>query len=317
MTDSDNANFTYLPVPEIVNRLGLYVTGAGMDVVPMGADYPRQNHPELYDFSWHVGRILPEFQFLFIAHGEGEFESRETGPQKVTAGTFITLFPDVWHRYRPNPDTGWTEYWISLGGDLLFQWHKRGLFSADRPLTQTRLIDQTVGRYLDVIDFVMNHPERDAPMLTAHAMTLIASALAHGQTSAETFNKTEDPIRLEDPLVSESLRVIWNNSHQRVSVDMIAKHVGVTRRTLERHFKKHLGSTLLQELVACRIQRAKRLLRETHVPIKYVAYAAGFSSLPNLCKVFRREVGTTPGGYRESATANRKKPVDAQPKKDD
>jgi LacI family transcriptional regulator len=87
---------------------------------------------------------------------------------------------------------------------------------------------------------------------------------------------------------------------------MIAKHVGVTRRTLERHFKKHLGRTLLQELVACRIQRAKRLLRETQVPIKYVAHAAGFSSLPNLCKVFRREVGTTPGSYRESSSQNQK-----------
>jgi AraC-like DNA-binding protein len=248
---------------------------------------------------------LPEFQFLFIAEGSGEFESKEVGPQKVTSGTFITLFPDVWHRYRPNPETGWTEYWISLGGDLLFQWHQRDLFNADRPLAQTRLIESTIEGYRDVIDFVMNHPEQDAPMLAAHAMKLIASSLAHGQTSAESFNKTEDPVRLEDPLVSESLRVIWNNSHQRVSVDMIAKHVGVTRRTLERHFKKHLGSTLLQELVACRIQRAKRLLRETHVPIKYVAYAAGFSSLPNLCKVFRREVGTTPGSYRESVTATR------------
>lgn len=305
MTGSDNTTFTYLPVPEIVNRLGLYVTGAGMDIIPPGADYPRQSHPELYDFSWHVGRVLPEFQFLFIASGSGEFESRETGLQNVTAGTFITLFPDVWHRYRPDPETGWSEYWISLGGDLLFQWLQRGLFSATRPMTQTDQIQKTVNRYLDVIDFVVNHPEQDAPMLTAHAMTLIATALAHGENSAEVLNNTENPTRMEDPLVSESLRVIWNNSHQRVSVDMIARQVGVTRRTLERHFKKHLGSTLLQELVACRIQRAKRLLRETHVPIKYVAYAAGFSSLPNLCKVFRREVGTTPGTYRESATEKR------------
>jgi AraC-like DNA-binding protein len=302
MPDSDNATFNYLPVPEIVNRLGLYVTGAGTDVVPAGADYPQQSHPELYDFSWHGGRILPEFQFVFIAEGSGEFESRETGLQKIVPGTFLVLFPDVWHRYRPDPETGWTEYWISLGGDLLFQWHQRGLFQADRPLTTLRQPEITVEKFRNVIDFVMKHPEQDAPMLTAHAMALVASALERAQTTAESLNEDDGAERSTDPLVSESLRVIWNNSHQRVSVDMIAKQVGVTRRTLERHFKKHLGRTLLQELVACRIQRAKRLLRETHVPIKYVAYAAGFSSLPNLCKVFRREVGTTPGTYRESVT---------------
>ena len=300
MTESDNDTFAYLPVPEIVTRLGLYVTGAGTDVVPSGADYPRQSHPELYDFSWNAGRVLPEFQFLFIAEGNGEFESRETGLVDVTSGTFVMLFPDVWHRYRPNPDSGWTEYWISLGGDLLFQWHQRGLFHARRPLTKLRQPEKTVQQYRDIIDFVVKHPEQDAPILTAHAMAIIASALEQAQTTESL--SIDDSKRCNDPLVIESLRVIWNNSHQRVSVDMIAKQVGVTRRTLERHFKKHLGRTLLQELVACRIQRAKRLLCETHVPIKYVAYAAGFSSLSNLCKVFRREVGITPGDYRESKT---------------
>jgi len=302
MSDSDNATFTYLPVPEIVNLLGLYVTGAGTDVVPAGANYPQQNHPELYHFSWHTGRILPEFQFVFIAEGSGKFESKETGLQEIKPGTFMMLFPDVWHRYRPNTETGWTEYWISLGGDLLFQWCQRGLFSADRPLTTLRAPDNTVQKYREVIDFVMKHPEQDAPMLTAHAMALIANALERPHTPFGSSNASEDADRSDDPLVTEALRIIWNNSHQRVSVNMIAKQVQVTRRTLERHFKKHLGRTLLQELVACRIQRAKRLLKETHVPIKYVAYAAGFSSLPNLCKVFRREVGTTPGSFREDST---------------
>ncbi|QEG22883.1 AraC family transcriptional regulator [Mariniblastus fucicola] len=301
MADSDSSTFNYLPVPEIVNRLGLYVTGAGTDIVPAGAAYPRQNHPELYHFSWHAGRVLPEFQFVFVAAGRGEFESRETGLQEIKPGTIMMLFPDVWHRYRPHPGTGWTEYWISLGGDLLFQWLGRGLFDPNRPLTTLRQPGKTIEKYEDVIDFVMSRPEQDAPMLTAHAMALIASALEQAQTSVESINSKDDLDRSDNPLVTEALRVIWNNSHQRVSVDMIAKQLGVTRRTLERHFKKHLGRTLLQELVACRIQRAKRLLRETHVPIKYVAHAAGFSSLPNLCKVFRREVGTTPGSYREAA----------------
>lgn len=304
MTEPDNATFTYLPVPEIVTRLGLYVTGAGTDVVPVGAEYPQQNHPELYDFTWRAGRVLPEFQFIFVAEGNGEFESRETGLIEVNSGTVITLFPDVWHRYRPNSGSGWTEYWISLGGDLLFQWRQRGLLNPERPLTKLQDPSATVHLYQDIIDFVMQHPEQQAPMLAAHAMAVIASALEQTQTSAESLNVQDDPVRSKDPLVSESLRVIWNNSHQRISVEMIAKEVGVARRTLERHFKKQLGRTLLQELVACRIQRAKRLLRETHVPIKYVAYAAGFSSLSNLCKVFKRELGITPGDYRQSQIGN-------------
>jgi AraC-like DNA-binding protein len=302
MTQSDSTTFTYLPVPEIVTRLGLYVTGAGTDQVPSGATYPRQRHPELYDFSWHAGRILPEYQFVFISDGHGEFESRETGSIEVSAGSVIMLFPDVWHRYRPSLETGWTEHWVSLGGDLLFQWQDRGLFNVDRPVTKIKDPQSTINQYQHVIDFVTQHPEQDAPLLTAHAMAIIASALERAQTSVDGLGEPEEADESLDPIVAQALRMIWNHSHQRVSIDMIAKKIGVNRRTLERRFRDRLGRTLLQELVACRLQRAKRLLGETKVPIKYVAYAAGFSSLSNLCKVFKREIGRTPGEYRERAT---------------
>lgn len=302
MTRSDNTTFAYLPVPEIVTRLGLYVTGAGTDIIPAGTPYPQQRHPELYDFSWHAGRILPEYQLVFISEGSGEFESRETGCIEVNAGTVIMLFPDTWHRYRPSQQTGWTEHWVSLGGDLLFQWQARGLFDVDRPITQIKDPPSTLTQYQKVIDFVTQHPEQDAPLLTAHAMAIIASALERAQTSVDSFGEPDETDDSLDPIVAQALRMIWNHSHQRVSIDMIAKNVGVNRRTLERRFRDRLGKTLLQELVACRLQRAKRLLGETHVPIKYVAYAAGFSSLSNLCKVFKREIGLTPGEYRERAT---------------
>ena len=297
--NDEKETFAYLPVPEVVARLGLYVTGAGTDVVKPGARYPQQNHPELYNFHWRSGRILPEYQLVFISEGRGEFESKETGLLDIEPGTLMLLFPNVWHRYRPSAETGWTEYWVSLGGDLLFQWRQRGLFDVNRPLTTLRNSGNAIRHYREVIDFVMTRPEQDAPILAANAMALVASALEQAQTSPELLSGDDESIRSRDRLVSESLRVIWNNSHQQLSVDMIADEVGVTRRTLERHFKKQMGKTLLQELVSCRIQRAQRLLRETHVPIQYVAYAAGFSSLSNFCKVFRREVGMTPGDYRD------------------
>jgi len=302
MTESDKGRFAYLPVPEVVSRLGLYVTGVGTDVIPPDVEYPRQRHPELYDFSWQTGRVLPEFQFVLVTSGSGEFESRETGVVPVNAGSVMMLFPDTWHRYRPSKATGWTEYWISLGGDLLFQWHSRGLFNADRPLAQLRNPEAMLNQYQQVIDFVIKHPEQDAPLLTAHAMAVIANALEHAQTSAGTMGAAKESETKLDPIVSQSLQMIWNHSHQRVSIDVIAKEIGVNRRTLERKFRDQLGKTVLQELVACRIQRAKRLLGQTHVPIKYVAYASGFSSLSNLCKVFRREVGATPGEFRDSVT---------------
>jgi len=295
--ESDSAVFAYLPVPDMVTRLGFYITGAGTDRVPPGADYPRAEHPELYDFTWAEGRVLPEFQFVFIAEGEGEFESREVGRREVGPGTMIVLFPDVWHRYRPLADVGWTEYWISLGGEILFRWQARGLLSPETPLMRIDDCNAMANQYHELVGAVMRHPDRHPPSHSALALSIVAAVL--GETEVADQDEPSDTKKNADELLSHrALQVIWNYSHRKISVASIARELCVTRRTLERNFRRELGRTVHEELIACRIERAKRLLRDTHVPIKHVAHAAGFTSLSNMCKVFRRTLQTSPGAYR-------------------
>ena len=108
--------FRYLPVSEREEQWGLYVTAGGFNAIAPGDQYPRPGHPRGYAFSMSQGRLLPEYQVLYITRGEGEFESKPSGLKKVAAGSVILLFPGVWHRYRPCPDVGWDEYWISYNG---------------------------------------------------------------------------------------------------------------------------------------------------------------------------------------------------------
>ncbi len=307
MSEEDNQILGYLPIPDIVTRLGLYVTGVGTSVVPPKARYPFQRHPELYDFTWQSGRTLPEFQFVFIAEGEGEFESKLTGLQPVKAGTVIQLFPDIWHRYRPLKSIGWTEYWISFGGELMFKWHERGVFREEYPLATLRHPVDALNLYQRMIDLVSNEAVHSPTLMTSCAMGVIAATLERKKSSVvDEYDsmdmETEEPYDFEkekaDNIVAKARNVIWNHSHQSLSVESIAKQIGTTRRTLERYYRQKSNQTVLQEIVACRIHRAKRLLLETKVPIKHVAHAAGFSSAANFCKVFRRELNLSPGEFR-------------------
>jgi LacI family transcriptional regulator len=67
---------------------------------------------------------------------------------------------------------------------------------------------------------------------------------------------------------------------------------------LERRFHRLLGRTILEEIVCCRLERTRRLLRETDLPLKTVAHAAGFSSAERMSKVFRQAEGISPAEYR-------------------
>ena len=294
--------FVYVPVTSTSIQLGLYVTGAGYRCVAPGSEYPQKGHPELYDFTWRSGRVLPEFQFVFIAAGSGEFETKDSGTLAVNAGSMLILQPDVWHRYRPRTAEGWTEFWISVNGDLIHDWQQRGLLESVEPVIQLATPDQLISEYRAIIDELKAHPRHQPARVSARALMIMTSVMDHREPTGPA---TLLPHGQEfGPIVRAAINEIWNYSHHQISVAAIARRINVVRRTLERVFMKETGHSVHTELMKCRLERARRLLAETQVPIKAVAVASGFSSVSNMSRVFRRELQQSPTEYREVALAS-------------
>ncbi|QDU87057.1 Xylose operon regulatory protein [Pirellulimonas nuda] len=111
--------------------------------------------------------------------------------------------------------------------------------------------------------------------------------------------RSTDSLAIAQPEVVAALRFIHAHRDKHVSVDEVAAHVGVPRRTLEIRFREQLGRTILNEVQRVRLDHAKRLLQESDLPIPAVAQASGFSSASYLIQVFRAKVGITPAKYRD------------------
>src|SRR5258708_2776253 len=116
----------YLPLSDQIFHSGIYAVGAGVDQIRPGEAYPPARHPSLYQFSWKEGRTLSEFCVMLMTGGAGEFESKETGLVELHAGTAIFLFPDVWHRYRPQSNLGWKLKWVQFNGEIPHQLMDQG-----------------------------------------------------------------------------------------------------------------------------------------------------------------------------------------------
>jgi AraC family transcriptional regulator of adaptative response / DNA-3-methyladenine glycosylase II len=83
------------------------------------------------------------------------------------------------------------------------------------------------------------------------------------------------------------------------TVEALAVRVGVGARHLARLFAHHIGASPMQAARTARVQRAKRLLNATDLPMAEVAARAGFGSLRRFNAVFA-EV------YRRPPTAMRR-----------
>lgn len=94
----------------------------------------------------------------------------------------------------------------------------------------------------------------------------------------------------------------WIASHldHPLTVDDMAARLGVSSRTLSRHFTEQLGIAPGQWLLDQRIARTRALLEETDLPVETIAKRVGLSSAVNLRRRFHNALTTTPAAYRNS-----------------
>jgi LacI family transcriptional regulator len=99
--------------------------------------------------------------------------------------------------------------------------------------------------------------------------------------------QSTDFMAVADPLVSAALQYLTAHVQQPLSVADVARAAHTSRRTLERRFQQTLGRTIAAEIRRLRLERAKRYLLDTSLPIKALARQAGFSSKQRLYEALR------------------------------
>ena len=111
--------------------------------------------------------------------------------------------------------------------------------------------------------------------------------------------QSTDSFATEDPLVSNALRFMAENSNRPLSVQDIALAVGLNRRSLERRFNQYSAEGIAKQITRMRIERAKRLIIETQGSLKSIAIECGFRNSDHLGKAFLRIENLTPSKYRK------------------
>ena len=102
--------------------------------------------------------------------------------------------------------------------------------------------------------------------------------------------------------VATALKFIRDHATEPIQVLDVSKHLGVSRSTLDNHFRQVIGRTAHDEIERARLNIAKSLLENTDLPLRAIAARSGYRNEQYMCKVLRRALGRTPGQYRQAAS---------------
>ncbi|MCF3650833.1 AraC family transcriptional regulator [Synoicihabitans lomoniglobus] len=293
---SESPDFArYLPSSPMTQAWGVAVTGGGIQVVAPGETYPPAGHPSDHVFRWESGRVLGSLQLVLVRTGRGSFESRRTGVQTVRPGDVLILPPHAWHRYSPEPTTGWEEWWIELEGPVVTQLEETGVLGRDaRMVRPSRAADlevvwRQIHRRLASEQASSHDPERGA--LGLQALTLVMERDAF---------ETADEQRVG--WVGQAEHELAADLRNPPGAEELARRLGVSYTHFRREFKRATGMAPHRYLSRLRLTQARRMLGSGRVTLDHVADRLGYSSAFHLSAAFKREFGMSPRDWRTRAT---------------
>ncbi|NGN92919.1 AraC family transcriptional regulator [Nocardioides sp. KC13] len=139
----------------------------------------------------------------------------------------------------------------------------------------------------------LQHPDRlGAPEAITAILTNLLVASARLAPSA--------PIA-PDPLVSRVFDEIERTYATKVTAGDLARSLGYTPGHLTTVLRQRTGRTLLDWLTERRLTEARRLLRETDLPLSVISTRTGLTDPGYLVRRFKARYGTTPDRWRREA----------------
>lgn len=112
-------------------------------------------------------------------------------------------------------------------------------------------------------------------------------------------------------LMPHVLEYVNANYDREISLGGIAAELQLSIAYLSRLFKKSTGKNFMDYLIDLRIERAKQMLTDSPETVQRIGEKVGYINTQSFIRIFKKNVGVTPGQYRESKTRETVKRLDA------
>jgi AraC-like DNA-binding protein len=291
MRPEKNDHIKYLVVNQTDESWGMCIKTIGGQSILPNANYPPKKHPSSYWFSPNTGRVLHEYQLIYITKGEGSFESTNCKLTKIVSGTIILLFPEEWHTYKPNKATGWDEHWIGFDGDYIRNLVKNDFFSRKKPIREIGFNEQLVALFKQGIE-TANYQKTAYQQVLAGITNLILGIIYY----LEKNNSFRDKAIISQ--IEKARFLMRDSTEQAMTPEEIAQTLNLSYSWFRRVFKQYTGLSPAQYQMEIRIQKAKELLTSTMMPIKEIAFDLNFESVSYFVTFFKSRTGMSPKEYR-------------------
>ncbi|MDR0720577.1 MAG: AraC family transcriptional regulator [Treponema sp.] len=288
---SNNSFLHYPPYSKEDEKLGMLCTTAGHVEVPPLVPYPpyKNDHPVIFR-SVSEGRALPEFDIIYVIKGLGNFECLGK-TFRVVPGSVLLLLPGVWHRYSPDFETGWHEFWVGFKGDYFNRLLEEKAFSTDKIFFKAG-INETM---LKAFEMIFDEIKNQRPLYQFKACSSIIAIIAE----ILTLDRRQEQPDFYHEIVNKAKTIMESNIFGSINLPNISGQVGVSTSHLNEIFKTYTSMTPYQFFIHIKILKAETLLEREDISVKEAAFRLGFEDQYHFSRLFKNKTGVSPSEWKK------------------
>lgn len=281
----------YLIAKESDYRWGAVISTIGIQETPAGESYPYDVHPKEYIFKVERGRVLHDFHILYIIKGRGWITTAHCPRTGLRAGDAVVIFPEEWHSYAPDRETGWTEAWIDFTGDFAHRIIEQRFFDIRQPVLRVGISDTICSAFNKAFEVAYTEKPAHQQQLAGFAALIVCSLYAKAMQQPYKDDPDIDYINLARKYMRENLS-------RSLSMEDVAKEVGMGYSKFRKVFRNYTGFSPAQYFINLKLEKAKDYLSNTHLSCKEIAFRVGFDSAAYFNKIFHQRHNITPLEFR-------------------
>lgn len=206
-------------------------------------------------------------------------------------GQLMLFGPDQWHMQYTDLDT--TARFLTVSFDL----------DSERPLPLTDRIFPLSSEDAVYPRRIVRETERNDPFsgdaIRCNLKLLLLSVLRDGDDARKRL-KTPASLNNENSLVSRTLQYVADHVYDKLSVESVAKDVGISASHLTALFHRQMQISPGEYIRRVKLEESKCLIREGNMNFSQIAAALKYSTIHHFSRQFKDNFGITPSEYAKS-----------------
>lgn len=243
-----------------------------------------------YANSPRVTRFGPGRRNAYLIHyilsGKGFFNGHS-----LSAGQGFLITPGMPEEYHPDPADPWEYVWIISDDEKMQELLK--YYHAD-PKTNIFRYD-FIHAVQELKEILI--PNKNTLYDSYEMLELFLGIFKHHTKHSVAENTTPN----SEVYLEAALHYIHANLFYPITVSEITTFLGISQPYLFRIFKEKFAKSPKQYISDCKLNHAKKLLKETDMTVTQVAVSVGFSDVLSFSKFFSDKEGCSPKNYRSLA----------------